>query len=115
MTIRVSSLVTAHEIINTVSYLHSLTSNTVIVTLGSHGTYYCGKTENGYVESVPAKQVDTIGAGDSHIGAVIACQKLGMSLYDSIYTANRAAAKVVETTGALLDDETFDQLKLFSL
>lgn len=97
------------------SYLYSLTSNTVIVTLGSHGTYYCSKSEKGYVESVPAKQVDTIGAGDSHIGAVIACQKLGMSLHDSIYTANRAAAKVVETTGALLDDETFDQLKFFSL
>jgi sugar/nucleoside kinase (ribokinase family) len=92
------------------AFLYQLTDNTVIVTLGAQGTYYCSETESGYVSSVPAVQKDTIGAGDSHVGAVIACRKLGMSLADAIVAANRAAAKVVEIEGALLPDEIFDTI-----
>lgn len=47
---------------------------------------------------IAATQIDTIGAGDSHIGAVIACEQLGRSLPESIRIANRIAAKVVETS-----------------
>lgn len=89
------------------AFLHQLTENTVIVTLGGRGAFYCSKKETGYAQSVPATQVDTIGAGDSHIGAVIACQKLGMSLPDSIRAANQIAARVVGTEGALLSDGEF--------
>lgn len=92
---------------NAAAFLHRLTGNTVIITLGERGTYYYSEKENDCVESIPATQVDTIGAGDSHIGAIIACQKLGMSLRDAVQTANKAAAKVVETEGALLPDEEF--------
>ena len=97
---------------NAAAYLSSLTDNTVIVTLGSKGTYYHSAEQCEYIESIPANQIDTIGAGDSHIGAVIACRQLGMSFHDAIRTANKAAAKVVETKGALLPDEEFAKLNL---
>ena len=90
--------------------LSELTENTVIVTLGSKGSYYYSCKDFGYVESVTAHQIDTIGAGDSHIGAVIACRQLGMSYPDAIRTANRVAAKVVETEGALLPDDVFEAI-----
>lgn len=91
--------------------LFSLTENDVIVTLGSKGCYYHTKSAAGYVPGVPASQVvDTIGAGDSHVGAVIANEKLGKSLPDAILAANRAASKVVETKGALLSDEAFAEI-----
>ena len=85
--------------------LFSMTGNSVIVTLGSQGTYYCSKDGCGHVPGVKAHQIDTIGAGDSHIGAVIACEKLGKPLPEAIRMANAAAARVVETQGALLPDE----------
>ncbi|MDO4321773.1 MAG: PfkB family carbohydrate kinase [Lachnospiraceae bacterium] len=92
------------------AFLYHLTGNTVIVTLGERGAYYLDSEESGYVESTAAVQIDTIGAGDSHIGAVIAGRKLGMNLHDAILTANKVASKVVETEGALLPDEEFEKL-----
>lgn len=97
---------------NAAAYLASRTQNTVIVTLGSQGTYYHSADQCEYIASIPAHQIDTIGAGDSHIGAVIACRQRGMSFHDAICTANKAAAKVVETKGALLPDEAFAKLKI---
>lgn len=91
--------------------LHARTGNDVIVTLGADGTFYRTDAGSGYVPAAPAAQIDAIGAGDSHIGAVIACEKLGLSLPEAIRTANRVAAKVVETEGALLPDEAFAELK----
>ena len=90
--------------------LFSMTGNSVIVTLGSQGTYYCCKDGCGHVPGVKAHQIDTIGAGDSHIGAVIACEKLGKPLPEAIRIANAAAARVVETQGALLPDEEFAKI-----
>lgn len=92
--------------------LFQQTGNTVIITLGAKGSYYRSTDSAAYIESVKANQIDTIGAGDSHIGAVIACRQLGMSFPDAIRTANRVAAKVVETEGALLPDDVFDGLHL---
>lgn len=82
--------------------LFTLTQNTVIVTLGERGAYCHTAGGTIRVPGFPAHQIDTIGAGDSHIGAVMACRQLGMSLSDAVRTANRVAAKVVETKGALL-------------
>ena len=91
--------------------LFSFTENGVIVTLGERGTYYRDASGAGFVSGFPATQIDTIGAGDSHIGAVIACRQLGKSFPDAIRIANRVSARVVETKGALLPDEDFAELK----
>lgn len=46
--------------------------NTVFVTLGRNGTMFYDGNEIRNVASFKTEVVDTVGAGDSHIGAVIA-------------------------------------------
>lgn len=87
------------------------TGNHVIVTLGGDGALVCHRSGRwSHIPSRPARQVDANGAGDSHIGTVIACGMRGMSLEDSVRTANLVAAAAVEHPGAGLPDEVFDQL-----
>lgn len=94
--------------------LHSITKNAVIITLGKDGAFCKEADGTEYmIPSIPAKHVvDTIGAGDSHAGAVIACLTKGMSLHDSIAHANRVAAAVVGVQGINLTKEKAKELKL---
>jgi len=87
--------------------LHQLTGNTVVVTLGAEGCMYCTGTEIGYVEGFPAETVDTIGAGDSHVGALMGQIAAGVPLPEALRTANRIAAAVVGVRGARLTDGEF--------
>lgn len=103
---------TAGTLESAASALHALTQNTVIVTLGARGAYCRSASFCGFVPGQSARQVDTIGAGDSHIGAVMACRALGKNEEDAIRTANLVAARVVETEGALLSEEAFTGLGL---
>ncbi len=84
--------------------LFALTQNTVVVTLGEAGAYcYDGEVEI-FVPSKPvAEVVDTIGAGDSHIGTIMACRRLGMDWKKSLEMANAISAAVVGRAGGLLD------------
>ena len=89
--------------------MYDLTQNTVIVTLGSKGAaWYDGVA----VQNVPAVKVetvvDTIGAGDSHVGAVMAGLYNGKTMAQAITDANKVAAAVVGVKGALLTQEEFD-------
>jgi len=92
--------------------LHAITKNTVIITLGEKGTWCMEKDGTSYlVPSVPAAHVeDTIGAGDSHAGTIIACLTNGMSLKDSITYANKVASAVVGVKGASLPAELLPPL-----
>ena len=92
------------------AYLYSKTHNTVIITLGEKGCYYFDGATEEIVPPVPTAQADTIGAGDSHIGSVIACLKKGDSLHDAIAKANRVSSAVVATSSAILPDEEFAKL-----
>lgn len=94
------------------SFLYEKTNNTVIVTLGEKGCFFFDGKESETVPPVPAVQADTIGAGDSHIGSVIACLKKGDSLKTAIQKANRVSSSVVSSSGALLSDTAFDKLGL---
>ena len=90
--------------------LYEKTCNTVIITLGEQGAYYKTAENAACIPGIKAVQTDTIGAGDSHIGAVISRLKQGASIEEAIADANRIAAAVVETSGALLSEETFHKL-----
>lgn len=94
------------------AFLYSKTNNTVIITLGEKGCYYFDGTKEELIPSVPTTQIDTIGAGDSHIGSVIACLSLGDSLPQALAKANQVSSAVVGTQGALLSDDAFHRLKL---
>lgn len=94
--------------------LRRMTQNAVIITLGERGACVHSKTAASavYVPGVKAVQTDTIGAGDAHIGAVMAKLSQGSSLETAVTDANRVSAAVVETEGALLSEEAFSRLKL---
>lgn len=91
-------------------YLHQQTSNTVIITLGAKGAYYFTGATSGIVSGVKATQVDTIGAGDSHIGAVMACMAMEKPIEEALESANHISAAVVEVKGALLSPEQFQSV-----
>lgn len=93
-------------------YLNERSNNAVIITLGKDGCYLYDGKEEMTIPGIPATQIDTIGAGDSHIGAIIANVQLGKTLPEAIAVANRVSAKVVETQGALLSTEDFQSLNL---
>ncbi|WP_179394863.1 PfkB family carbohydrate kinase [Lacticaseibacillus absianus] len=78
-----------------VAYLHALTHQPVVVTLGARGTYYyASEADQGIVPGEAVKVVNTVGAGDSHCGGMLAGLSKGLSLRDSISLANHLAAKV---------------------
>jgi len=86
--------------------LHTRTGNTVVATKGSDGVRCI---ENGILFDVvcePADHVvDTIGAGDSHCGAMLLGLCRGMTLRSSLAMANKVSGAVVQTEGATLSDE----------
>jgi sugar/nucleoside kinase (ribokinase family) len=78
-----------------VAYLHNLTQQPVVVTLGSKGTYYyVSDDDQGIVPGEEVRVVNTVGAGDSHCGGMLAGLAQGLSVRESISLANRLAAKV---------------------
>jgi len=86
-------------------FLAEKTGNSLVITLGERGCYCLDKTrrEGRYVPGFPAKVIDTVGAGDAHCGALIACLKAGMGLEEACLEANRVGAAVVGIKGAVLD------------
>ena len=54
-----------------VNKLHELGVKVVTITLGSKGTYMSVNGENEIIQSMEIKQVDSTGAGDAFVGAVL--------------------------------------------
>ena len=80
--------------------LHAKTGNMVIVTCGADGVLWISADGSVHtVPSVPATVVDTIGAGDSHCGAVLTGLTLGWSESDTMRFANQIASEVVAQEG----------------
>ena len=90
--------------------LMRLTRNTVLVTCGARGCMiFEDPAKPGILaDSFPSDSGgDAIGAGDSHIGSVIAMLRKGYDMKCAVRTANRIASAVAGTRGALLSDEQF--------
>ncbi|MBF0780429.1 MULTISPECIES: carbohydrate kinase family protein [unclassified Granulicatella] len=91
--------------------LYRQTQTSIVMTKGKHGAvYFDGQAEH-HVKGVPAQVVDTIGAGDSHVGAMIASLAKGNSLEKSIAFANIVASHIVATHGVCLSEQVIDTLK----
>lgn len=84
--------------------LFAKTNNTVVITLGAKGCYYVTTTGGALVPGKTVTVVDTIGAGDAHVGALIAGWQRGLSMYECICQANTISAMVVETKGPTLSN-----------
>ena len=82
----------------------------MVITLGDRGAYCLGEEGGKLVSGFPARVVDTIGAGDSHIGALMAALADGLAPGEALLRANRVAAAVVSQEGAELSPETWARL-----
>lgn len=89
--------------------LYEQNHNLVIVTMGAEGVIYYDGTEIHKIASQKAKVVDTIGAGDSHIGAFMGGMARGMSIEESLKLANKVAENIVGVYGPVMDKKTFDE------
>ena len=89
--------------------LYEKTGNLVIVTLGAKGAlFYDGSTYH-TIPSIATEVADTIGAGDSHLGAVIGGLCRGYDVERAIRFANRVAAEIVRIQGPTMDKEQFEK------
>ena len=91
--------------------LRSQTGNTVLITLGERGSCCLEKDAAHllFAEGIPTPVTDTIGAGDSHIGQILASRAKGRSWIDALRDANCVSSRVVSVQGASLTDEQYRQ------
>lgn len=87
--------------------IHGITENDVIVTLGARGAYLLTGNEEAVIPAEAVQVEDTIGAGDAHIGALMAAEAQGLPLKAAAALANRLSAAVVSQAGAELSAEAW--------
>lgn len=95
----------ADSIEKSADFIHNFTKNCVFITIGKDGVYYKNNENSNFIKGLEAKVVDTIGAGDSHIGAIIANLKLGNDIEYSLTKANKISSIVVSNKGSLISYE----------
>lgn len=71
----------------------------LILRVDSDGALFCCADSDGMVASFAAEVVDTIGAGDSHAGGVLAGLSSGWDLADAVLLGNAVASYVVSHQG----------------
>ena len=99
-----------HKEINTVEEatlkLQEKTHNIIFVTLGPKGALALDKNgEFHYQKGIKTIVKDTIGAGDSHAGAVLTALSNDFSLDDTLMFANEISSHVVAIEGSHLEKE----------
>ena len=104
-----TSFTGAESLKGALSLLHEKTGNDIIVTQGAAGSSCFHQGQIHFVPSKKAAVVDTIGAGDSHIGTIIAALHQGRNLPQTLEMANSVSAAVVSVAGASLTQEAFNQ------
>lgn len=100
----------AESVEQAAAMLHGVTGGDVIITLGAEGAYVHGAEGCGVIPGVKATVVDTIGAGDAHIGAVMAARADGKTLFEAVCLANRVSAAVVSAEGAELTQAMWNRM-----
>ncbi|ETP73418.1 sugar kinase, ribokinase [Lachnospiraceae bacterium JC7] len=97
--------------------LQEKTQNLIVITLGENGVLWMEK--DGSLHRLPSRKVtvkDTIGAGDSHCGALLAGLSMEWSMEHTMSFANAISGEVVSREGAMLPDieieKIFDEEKM---
>ncbi|MBD9660030.1 PfkB family carbohydrate kinase [Pantoea sp. PNT03] len=71
----------------------------MVVRLDSEGAGFVNAETQGWMPALPTKVADTIGAGDSHAGGLLAGLASGWSLAESVALGNAVASYVVSQRG----------------
>lgn len=87
--------------------LYEKTGNYVFITLGPNGTLFYDGKEVKHIPAIKTVVVDTVGAGDSHIGSIIAGLSMGMNIEEAVLLANKVASLIVGTSGPIIGREEF--------
>lgn len=90
-------------------YLYGLNHNLVVVTMGASGTMYYDGSVMRKVPAYKTQVKDTIGAGDSHVAAMIAGYSKGLDTEQCVRLANRVASAIVSIQGPVMTGEMFEQ------
>lgn len=102
-----------------VNKLHELGVKVVTITLGSKGTYLSVNEKNTVIPSIKIKQVDSTGAGDSFVGAVLKQlsdfedkKNISFEEWKNIITfANKVGAITCTNYGAIASMPTLSEVK----
>ena len=92
--------------------LQAMTGNDVIVTMGKDGAMIAHGDETIYEESRESEVVDSIGAGDCHLGTYIAFRNMGKERREALKKANLFASEVVRHEGPTLTRDDVERLLL---
>ena len=92
--------------------LQAMTGNDVIVTMGKDGAMIAHDDETIYEESRESEVVDSIGAGDCHLGTYIAFRNMGKERREALKKANLFASEVVRHEGPTLTRDDVERLLL---
>lgn len=80
--------------------LISMGVKTVIITLGSKGSYIKNSVFTGHIPAIPQKAIDTTGAGDAYNGAFAAAIAEGCDIQKAVRFATASASLSVTKKGA---------------
>lgn len=89
--------------------LYELTKNIVFITVGERGTVFYDGQEIVNIEGESVNVVDTIGAGDSHIGAIISAYSLGG--YNEVYLVDSSNLNSKDSRNISLDNSQAECLE----
>ncbi|MDD6839923.1 MAG: PfkB family carbohydrate kinase [Spirochaetales bacterium] len=90
--------------------LRSMTGNDVIVTMGKDGASILTGDDFIYEKSRESEVVDSIGAGDCHLGTYISFRSMGKDKREALKKANLFASEVVRHEGSTLREEDITTL-----
>ena len=96
------------SIVEAARAINKITKNTVFITLGKNGVMCANNCEYRFIDSFDTNAVNTIGAGDSHMGAIIAGYSMGYTFADCCYFAKKIASKVVSIDESRLEKKYFN-------
>lgn len=91
--------------------IEAQSGNAVVITEGSQGAHLYASGEHLFVPTEPVDPVDTVGAGDAHLGALVAARNAGLCWGDSLGLANKVAGAVCMVPGGTMSDEAFSRLR----
>ncbi len=93
-----------------IKVLYNKNNNLLFVTLGKRGTLYYDGADLHAIVATPTTVVDTVGAGDSHIAAIIAGMSKGLPISQAVQLANQVASSIVGISGPVMDYEEFQKI-----
>ncbi len=74
----------------------------LLITRGNQGAYFCDKGQCSFIDEVPVKAIDAIGAGDTFAGAYLYAITHDYTALQAAHFANYVAAQVVTKYGPRL-------------